>query len=354
MGDVLVVNAGSTSLKLDLVSEDGAGRAVGSLDEVAPHELDAVAHRVVHGGPRFREPVVIDAAVRDEILALEAVAPLHNAPALAGIETARRALPDVPHVAVFDTGFHATIPAEAAAYAVPRQWREQWGVRRYGFHGLSVAWCAERGPELLGRPVRRLAVCHLGGGCSVTAVRDGRSVDTTMGFSPLEGVPMTTRAGSVDPGALVFVLRQHGVDAATLDHALNAESGLKALAGGSGDVRDVEARAAAGDVDARLALDVFVHRLAGAVAAMAVAAGGLDAVAFTAGIGEHSSLVRARVCERLGFLGVHLDPALNADAVPDCEIGSAGSVAVLVIRAREDLVAARAARQLLLTSAGRS
>jgi acetate kinase len=292
-----------------------------------------VAHRVVHGGPSFRDPVVIDASVRERIFELESLAPLHNAPALAAIEQAERAFPGAPHVAVFDTGFHATIPDEASTYALPARWREEWGIRRYGFHGLSVQWAAER------VSVSRLVVCHLGGGCSVTAVRDGRSVDTTMGFSPLEGVPMTTRSGSIDPGALLYVLREHGLDAESLDRVLEAESGLLALIG-SADARALE--------PGGLGLNVFAHRVAGAVAAMAAATGGLDALVFTAGIGEGSALVRAEVCGRLGFLGVELDPAGNAAAEPDCEVSVRGSAArVVVIRAREDLVAARAARTLI-------
>ncbi len=283
----------------------------------------------MHGGPRFREPVVIDDAVRGEIEQLEALAPLHNAPALRAIDEAQRALPDVPHVAVFDTAFHATIPEVAATYAVPQSWRD-WGVRRYGFHGLSVQWCAER------VQVPRLVVCHLGGGSSVTAVRDGRSVDTTMGFSPLEGVPMTTRSGSIDPGALIYLLRDRGIDADALDHELNFESGMKALAGGSGDMREVRG----------LALDVFAYRVAAAVAALAAALDGLDALVFTAGIGENAHRVRAQVCGRLGFLGVELEAGANEHAEPDCTI-SRGAVAVHVVRAREELVAARAARALL-------
>jgi acetate kinase len=298
-------------------------------------EAEAVAHRVVHGGERFREPVVVDAEVRARILELESIAPLHNAPALRGIEEAGRALPGVPQVAVFDTAFHATIPPAAATYALPARWREEWGVRRFGFHGLSVQSCAER------VRARRLVVCHLGGGCSVSAVLDGRSVDTTMGFSPLEGVPMATRSGSVDPGALVYALRAGGLSPDELDRELNAESGLLGL-GGTADMRELEAAGGG------LALDVFVHRLAGAVAAMAAALDGLDALVFTAGIGEGSAAVRARTCARLGFLGVELDPAANDAAVPDCEVGLAGArAAVHVLRAREEIVAARAARELL-------
>ena len=286
--------------------------------------------------------MLIDAAVRAQIFALEALAPLHNAPALCAIEDAERAYPDLPHIAVFDTGFHATIPDEASVYALPARWREDWGVHRYGFHGLSVQWAAEQ--------VRlpRLVVCHLGGGCSVTAVLDGRSVDTTMGFSPLEGVPMATRSGSVDPGAILYVLREHRLGVDELDHALNFEAGLKGLAGGSGDMRELESRAAAGEPDAVLALDVFVHRLAAAVAAMAAATDGLDALAFTAGIGEGSALVRERICRRLGFLGVELDAARNEACEPDCDIGvEVAPVRIAVVRAREELVAARAARQVL-------
>ena len=270
--------------------------------------VDAVAHRIVHGGDVFREPVVIGGDVLEQIEALEELAPLHNGPALRALADARAALPDVPHVAVFDTAFHATLSQVAYTYAVPAR----FGIRRFGFHGLSVQWAAEqvRAPKLV--------VCHLGGGCSVTAVRDGRSVDTTMGFTPLEGVPMATRSGSVDPGALFHVLPRER----DLEHALNEESGLLAL-GGSSDVRELEAR---DDERSRLALDVFCYRVACAVGAMAVALDGLDALVFTAGVGEHSARVRDAVTSRLA----HLRP-----------------FDVHVVAAREELVAARAARALL-------
>ena len=243
--------------------------------------------------------------------ALTPLAPLHNAPALRALDDAQRALPNVPHVAVFDTAFHATMPEEATRYAVPERWHE-WGVRRYGFHGLSVEWAASQ------VRVPRLVVCHLGGGSSVTGVLDGRSVETTMGFSPLEGVPMTTRSGSVDPGALLYLLRERALSVDELDHALEHESGLAGLSGTSGDVRDLD--------EGSLALAVYVHRVAAAVAASAAALGGLDAIAFTGGIGENSALVRDRVCERLRFLGVF---------------------AVRVVPAREELVVARHVRALL-------
>ncbi|HSJ92648.1 MAG TPA: acetate kinase, partial [Gaiellaceae bacterium] len=267
---VLVVNAGSTSLKLHLVSPADDAEALASFRDVAPDRVAAVAHRVVHGG-ELREPARLTEDVLAAIEEASTLAPLHNRPALAAVDEAVAALPAVPHVAVFDTGFHATIPPAAATYAVPRRWREEWGVRRYGFHGLSVQWAAERARA------RRLVVCHLGGGSSITAVLDGRSVDTTMGFSPLEGVPMTTRAGSVDPGALLHLLREGLLELPDLERELEHESGLAGLSeGGSGDIREASP----------LALDVYVHRVAGAVGAAATALGGLDALVFTAGIGE--------------------------------------------------------------------
>jgi acetate kinase len=310
--DVLVVNAGSTSLKLSLVRGDEAERVESFV------RADAVGHRVVHGGERLVEPVAIDDAVEREIAALSALAPLHNRPAVEAIERARAALPDVPHVAVFDTAFHRTLPPEASTYAVPERWRSEWGIRRYGFHGIAVQSVAER------VRVPRLVVCHLGGGCSVTAVRDGRSVDTTMGFSPLEGVPMATRSGSIDPGALVYLLRERRLSLEELDHALEHESGLAGLSGGgSGDVREASP----------LALDVFVHRVAGAVASMAAALGGIDALAFSGGIGEHADEVRERIVERVRFLG---------------------AFAVEVVPAREELVIARAVRELVAPTRARS
>ena len=334
--NVLVVNAGSTSLKLSAVEEDDSAESVASLAD-AP-SVDAVAHRIVHGGPRFREPVVIDDAVRRELNALAELAPLHNLPALRALDDARRVLPSVPHIGVFDTAFHATLPEEAYTYALPRHWREEWAIRRYGFHGLSVAWAAER------VTVPRLVVCHLGGGCSVTAVLDGRSVDTTMGFSPLEGVPMATRPGTIDPEILLYLQRHGAATVDELEHALEHESGLVAL-GGTARVEELEAR---DDDDARLALAVFCRRVAGAVASAAAALGGLDAVVFTAGIGEGSAPVRAEICRRLRLLGVELDERANTESEPDADVSTVTSaVRVWVVHAREDVIAARAARTLL-------
>jgi acetate kinase len=284
---------------------------------------------------------VIDDAVVRELEAAVELAPLHNAPAVATIKRARRALPNLPQVAVFDSAFHATIPEEAATYPLPARVREEWDVRRFGFHGLSVQWASEQ------VPVPRLVVCHLGGGCSVTAVRDSRSIDTTMGFTPLEGVPMATRSGSVDPGALLYLLEHH-LTREELNHMLEHDSGLAGLSGISGDVRELES---SGAPAARLALAVFAYRVATAVGAMATALGGLDAIVFTAGIGENSASVRAAVCERLGFVGVQLDPEANTSAKPDATISTPKSpVRVVVVEAHEDVVAARAARELLRLS----
>jgi acetate kinase len=304
-------------LKLALVAADGSAESLESLS-TAPAGVGAVAHRVVHGGAKFREPTLIDDVVAERLGRLVELAPLHNAPALRAMAEARELLPDIPHVAVFDTAFHATIPAIASTYALPRRFRDERGIRRYGFHGLSVEWAAEC------VRVERLVVCHLGGGCSVTAVRDGRSIDTTMGFTPLEGVPMATRAGSVDPGVLLYLLR-HGLSLDDLEHVLEHESGLLGLSGRTERVDVLEK-----DEAGRFALEVFAYRVAGAVAAMTTALGGLDTLVFTAGIGENSALVRTLVCERLGALG-------------DFE--------VVVLQAREDLVAARTARALLGLSA---
>ena len=303
--DVLVVNAGSTSLKLHLVHEDESRPVEGFVP------ADAVGHRVVHGGRRFDQPAVIDEAVERAIEELAILAPLHNRRALEEIHRAREALPGVPHVAVFDTAFHRTMSPAASTYAVPQRWREEWDVHRYGFHGISVQWVSSQ------IDVERLVVCHLGGGCSVTAVREGRSVDTTMGFSPLEGVPMTTRSGSIDPGALVYLLREQRITLAELEDELEHASGLAGLSGGgSGDVREASA----------LALDVFVHRVAAAVAAMAAACGGIDVLAFTGGIGEHATVVRERIVERVRFLG---------------------DFDVAIVPSREELVIAAETRRLL-------
>jgi acetate kinase len=333
-GDVLVVNAGSTSLKVSLVGPDDDSRPLASLDDAPAVAL--VGHRVVHGGDRFAEPTVIDDDVVVELEALVELAPLHNQPALEAIKLARKLLPSAVHVAVFDTAFHETLPPVAKTYPLPERFRDR-GIHRFGFHGLSVQWATER------VPAERLVVCHLGGGSSVTAVLNGASIDTTMGFTPLEGVPMATRAGSLDPGALLYLLR-HGISLTELDHALEHESGLTALAG-TGDVQELEHDQSPG---ARLALDLYCYRVAQAIGAMAVALGGLDALVFTAGVGEHSAFVRAGICARLALLGVGLDLAVNAAVEGEAEISLASAaVRVHVVTAREDVVVARACRAAL-------
>ena len=333
---ILVANAGSSSLKLSVVEQGERSITVASLAE-APPGVTAVAHRIVHGGSRFREPVVIDDRVRGELEALGELAPLHNAQEVKVIDEARRLLPDVPHVAVFDTAFHASIPEVAALYAVPRRWVDEWGIRRYGFHGLSVQWSSER------VAVPRLVVCHLGAGCSVTAVLDGRSVATTMGFSPLEGVPMATRSGSIDPAVPLYLIRTGRLGVEQVERVLEEQSGLLGLSGVSARVEELER---SGEPTAQLALDLFEHQVASAVASLVVSLGGLDALVFTGGVGERSARVRAGVCRRLGFLGVEADEARNAAAEADADVG-AGPVAVRVVRAREDVVAAREARRAL-------
>lgn len=365
MAHILVLNAGSSSLKwavLDLASEavevrDAAtweGSAGGHhetelravLARVPP--VDAVGHRVVHGGAAFREAVVVDERVREAIAALAEIAPLHNLAALAGIDAITRALPGLPQVAAFDTAFHATIPDAAAVYPLPREWTRRWGLRRFGFHGLSVQYAVRRGREMLGAMPRRLVVCHLGAGCSVTAVAEGRSVDTSMGFTPLEGLMMAQRSGSVDPGLLLSLLRRHSVTVDDLDDALNERSGLLGVSGVSADLRAVTAAADTGDPRAALAEAMFLHRLIGAIGAMAAVLGGLDALVFTGGIGEHSPRVRRAVADALGYVGLRLDEARNASPTGDTDVAAGDSgVRVLVVAAREDLAILGEVRRLL-------
>jgi acetate kinase len=424
---VLVVNAGSSSLKLRLL---GAADAIeGSADLPAgPDGLDTarladvlqgwakpdvVGHRIVHGGTAFTGPAVIDDAVRQQLVDLTDLAPLHQPKSLAALDAVTALLPGVTAVASFDTAFHTTIPAAAATYAVPREWRQRYGIRRYGFHGLSHAYCSQRAAQLAGRPLAggplaggplagqsladrpltgqspaglRIITCHLGAGASLAAVLDGRSVDTTMGFTPLEGLVMATRSGTVDPGLVLWLEEHEHLSPHEVAVALESRSGLLALAG-TGDMREVEAAADRGEPDARLAIDVYTHRLAGGIAAMSAATGGVDVLAFTGGVGEHSAAVRRRAAGRLAFLGVAIDRRRNdmihgdgtegddlaggaatgrdsaggnsagadgaggdGSADADADITSAGaSVRTLVITAREDLQIAREARELLAT-----
>ncbi len=314
-----------------------------------PDALLAVGHRVVHGGSRFSAPVRIDDAVRAAIAELVPLAPLHNPANLRGIEATLAAFPQVPQVAVFDTAFHHTIPAEAHTYAVPAAWRSEYGVRRYGFHGTSVACVSRRAAELLGLTPEetRLVVLHLGNGCSATAVSGGRSVDTSMGISPLEGLVMGTRSGDVDPALPAYLARVAEVDSAAYDNALNTRSGLLGLAGVS-DFREVEERRAAGDSDAALAFDVAVHRIVKYVGAYAAVLGGLGAVVFTGGIGENSAGLRSAVLGRLGGLGVQLDDDANAGARGEARLTTDDSpVAAWVVPTNEELEIARDCAALL-------
>ncbi len=360
---VLVVNVGSSSLKLRLLDGDDTllarhdlpalrGRADEAALTAALSDLpapDAIGHRIVHGGARYQTAVRLDARVLRDLNALSELAPLHQPPALEAQALVERALPGLPAVACFDTAFHATLPAAASTYALPRTWRERWPLRRFGFHGLSHAYAARRTAQLLSRPAGELQIvtCHLGAGASLCAVQAGRSIDTTMGFTPLEGLVMATRSGSVDPGLLLWLLEHERLEIGALGHALEYESGLTGLAG-SADMREVVARAEDGDGDATLALDVYVHRLRAGIAAMAVTLDGLDALVFTGGVGEHAPAVRARTAAGLGLLGIALDSERNASSDTDEDIGAPDArVRTLVVTAREDLEIAREVRRLL-------
>jgi acetate kinase len=333
---ILVVNAGSSSVKLRLLRDDDELLEEHDLDAPSAHVdrealkatlagvvADAVGHRIVHGGTRFRDPVRVDAGVVDALEELTDLAPLHQPKSLAALAAVSEALPGVPAVACFDTAFHATLPSAAATYALPAEWRERWGLRRYGFHGLSHAYASRRAADLLGAPAAdlRLVTCHLGAGASLCAVSGGRSVDTTMGFTPLEGLVMATRSGSVDPGLLLWLLERERVEEAEMAEALEHSSGLLALAG-TADMRELLER---DDAGAQLALGVYVHRLRAGIASMAAALGGADAIVFTGGVGENSPEIRRRALEGLGFLDAR----------------------ELVVAAREDLEIARQVRSAL-------
>jgi acetate kinase len=359
---VLVVNAGSSSLKLSVLDEDdrllsseNVSTAPGRIDDQALRRvidtcspIDAVGHRIVHGGDEFVRPVRVDERVVQRLHALSDLAPLHQPKSLQGLELVGRVLPEVPAVACFDTAFHARIPPAAATYALPRAWRTRWRIRRYGFHGLSHEYAFHRAAELAGQPPERFraVTCHLGAGASLAAVRDGVSVDTTMGFTPLEGLVMATRSGSVDPGLILWLEEHMGMPPSELASTLEHRSGLLGLAGTS-DLKAILEAEEAGDEQAALAVEVYLHRLRAGIAAMAAAMDGLDAVVFTGGVGERSEAIRSRAASGLGFLGVAVDPERNAQD-PDAEIGAAeASVRAFVVEAREDLQIARAVRSML-------
>jgi acetate kinase len=357
----LVVNAGSSSLKLSVLDDD---RLCGALELAAPgaeidteqvaaavRELgpvDAVGHRIVHGGQRYVEPVLVDDDVLVELRSLADLAPLHQAKSLAALAAVSRVRSECPAVACFDTAFHSTLPAGAATYALPRAWRERWGLRRFGFHGLSHAYAARRAAEMMDRPIDglRIVTCHLGAGASLAAVKAGRSVDTTMGFTPLEGLAMATRSGSVDPGLLLWLLERTELTEQRMANALEHESGMLALAG-SADMRSVLEAASAADADAVLALDVYLHRLRAGIAAMAAAMDGLDAIVWTGGVGEHAPAIRSAATDGLGFLGLRLDGDKNQTAGGDTDLTAHGTTTrTLVVTAREDLEIVRQVRSV--------
>lgn len=317
-----------------------------------PSDIDAVGHRVVHGGPRYFEPAMINARVKAAIKSVSVFAPLHNRAELEGMEIVTKLLGAVPQVAVFDTGFHRTMPLEASTYPGPYAWFKQ-GIRRYGFHGINHQYCAERAAQLLKKDFRslRLITCHLGNGCSLAAVRGGRSVDTTMGFTPLEGLMMGTRSGSVDPGILTYLIRQRQFSAPQLDDVLNKKSGLLGISGLSGDMREILAATKKGSERAKLAFDIYVHRLQSGIGAMIGVLGGVDALVFTAGVGENSPEIRAAVCDNFAFLGVALDTGKNQQSPRDVDISADGAkVRTVIIHAQEDWMIARECWKLTRTS----
>ena len=370
---ILALNAGSSSLKFALFDEDApeafesgrfdleresidldtaANRAIAAARAAASGRgaIAAVGHRIVHGGPRFKSTTLLDSAVEDEIARLAELAPLHNPPAIRVLHAARRALPSVPHAAVFDTSFFSDLPPRAHVYPLPWEWYSEGGIRRYGFHGLSHESAALRVAELAAEGVvpRRIVTCHLGQGCSAAALLDGRPVTTTMGLTPIEGLMMGSRSGSIDPGILIEELRRNGGNVDAIEDALVHRSGLLGVSGVSSDFRKVQAAADSGHVRAGLALAIYGDRLAAAIAALAAALGGLDAIVFTGGVGENSSSIRAEACGALEFAGVRLDSDRNATSTPDAEVSAPDSaVKIYVLRAREEWMIAKETRKVL-------
>ncbi|WP_341528152.1 acetate kinase [Nostoc sp. UHCC 0302] len=322
----------------------GATKVIGQLSEI-----DVVGHRVVHGGQDYRESVVINEDVKKAIARISNLAPAHNPAALEGIEAIEKSLGDVRQVAVFDTGFHATLPDAAAIYPGPYEWVEQ-GIRRYGFHGISHQYCSQRAAQILDRDLASLRIinCHLGNGCSLTAIKNGRSIDTTMGFTPLDGLMMGSRSGSVDPGILIYLLRQSNYSAERLDYVLNKASGLRGISGISSDLPQVTEAIAQGNYRAQLAWDMYIHRLRSGIGAMLASLGGLDVLVFTAGVGEHSAGIRQAACDNFGFLGLKIDPQKNQQQPVDQDIATSEStVRVLVIHTQEDWAIAQQCWHLL-------
>jgi acetate kinase len=312
-------------------------------------EVDVVGHRVVHGGPDYNTSILLDQTAIDKIRELAVFAPLHNMANVAGIEVIQKLKSDIPQVAVFDTAYHSTIPREIATYPGPASWWDE-GIRRYGFHGTSHRYCAHKSAEILGRDSKGLRIvnCHLGNGSSLCAIKDGQSIDTTMGFTPLEGLMMGTRSGTIDPSILIYLVREKGYDAKNLDTLLNKQSGLLGISGVSGDLRSIHHAIQEGNKQAQLALDIFIYRLRYFIGAMITTLGGIDVLSFTGGIGENDALVRARTCEGLGYLNLTLDQQQNSASPKDQEISTPTSaVRVLIIHTQEDWVIASDCSQLM-------
>ena len=362
-----IIKNSSGVFRQDLTSSGSRGEAIelllrglwnGETHTISsPLDIDVVGHRVVHGGPHFLEPALVTAEVKAAIEGVSVFAPLHNRAELEGMEIVAKLLGPVPQVAVFDTGFHRTIPVAAATYPGPYEWFEQ-GIRRYGFHGINHQYCAQRAAQLLGKNLNslKLVTCHLGNGCSLAAIRNGRSVDTTMGFTPLEGLMMGTRSGSIDPGIITYLLRQKHLSGEQLDEVLNQKSGLLGVSGVSSDMREILAATKTGNdpakmVRAKLAFDMYVHRLRSGIGAMIAVLGGVDALVFTAGVGENSPEVRAAACDDFTFLGMSLDQGKNAQSPADADISTPdAAVRVLVVHAQEDWMIAKQCWNLARTS----
>ncbi len=307
-------------------------------------EIDVVGHRVVHGGQEYYQPTVVTQEVKATINRLASFAPIHNPANLQGITAAEKVFPDAPQVAVFDTGFHSQIPLPAAVYPGPYAWYEQENIRRYGFHGINHQYCSQRAAQLLGKDLNslRLITCHLGNGCSLTAIKNGKSIDTTMGFTPLDGLMMGTRCGSLDPGILIYLLRQQETNADKLDDILNHDSGLKGISGISADMRAIQTAISEGNTRAQLAFDMYIHRLRSHIGSMLATLSGLDAIVFTGGVGENHPLTRTAACEAFAFLGLKLDESKNQASPKDQDIATAdSSIRVLVIQAQEDWAIAK-------------
>jgi acetate kinase len=363
---VLALNAGSSTLKFSLFAgrsmelaadgiveepalkadlKEGVSAVLSAIrDRLASDPVVAVGHRVVHGGRAFTGSVPVDARVLEEITRLSELAPLHNPPAIAAIAAARTAVPGVPHIAVFDTAFFADLPAERHVYPLPYEWYSERGIRRYGFHGISHAYCVGRAAEFLGRQPEgfRAVICHLGNGCSASATLGGKAIATTMGFTPLEGMVMGSRAGSVDPGILIYAMERMGLSAMELGEVLQRRSGLLGVSGVSSDFRAVQEAAMEGNGRARLALSIYANSVRDAIGTLAVTLGGVDSLVFTAGVGENSAPLRGEVCRGLECLGLRLDPERNRALRPDADIAAAGTGGrILILRTREDLHIAR-------------